>query len=192
MAAFEEKTKTLAGLLLLAMPSIDDPRFDHTVLYLHEHNEQGAMGFVINQQADDIVLNDIVDSLDMPPPELNPNKPVYIGGPVETGRGFILHDPSYKSPSTVTSVNGEVGITATLDVLEMLCSATPIDNALIILGYSGWGAGQLEEELQDNAWLICPFNSDLIFSIASEKKYKAAMAFMGIDPAKLSSDSGSA
>lgn len=183
---------TLAGEFLLAMPNIGDARFDHTVIYLHEHTAQGAMGFVINQVSDDIVLSDIVASLDISIAEIRVDMPVFIGGPVETGRGFVLHDSGYKSPSTVTSADGEIGVTATLDVLEMLSSAHPLDNALTLLGYASWEPGQLEKELQENVWLICQFNRDLIFSIAPEHKYKAAMALMGINPAKLSSYSGSA
>ncbi len=192
MAFSQEEGKTLAGSLLLAMPGMGGPHFDHTVLYLHEHNEQGAMGFVINQPAEDITLSDIVESLKLPQAEMAPNAPVFIGGPVDTGRGFVLHDGAYQGQSTATSANEQIGVTATLDVLEMLCSPSRIANALTILGYSGWSANQLEQELQENAWLVCPFNADLIFSITPERKYEAGMALMGIDLAKLSSDSGSA
>ena len=186
------QTKNLAGQLLLAMPSIDDRRFENAIIYLHEHSAEGAMGFVINQQAEDITLADILESLNLPDATDNRLDPVYIGGPVDTGRGFVLHDCSYKSDMTVFSPHGEIGVTATLDVLEVISSRHPLENAITLLGYSGWGAGQLEQELQENVWLVCPFNFDLIFTITAEKKYQAAMALMGIDPGMLSCDQGSA
>lgn len=192
MNTAHKKTPSLAGKLLLATPTIGDTRFNQTLIYLHEHNAEGAMGFVINQQAEDIVLTDIIESLELPDAERPTNDPVFIGGPVDTGRGFVLHDSTYKSSSTVFNANGQIGVTATLDVLEVLCSRHPIENAIILLGYSGWGAGQLEQELIENAWLICDFNLDLIFAIAPEKKYQAGMRLMGIDPGMLSSDQGSA
>ena len=187
-----KRTQHLAGQLLLAMPSIGDKRFESAIIYLHEHNDEGAMGFVLNQQAEDITLADILESLDLPDASENGQAPVFIGGPVDTGRGFVLHDNSYKSDTTVFCPNGEIGVTATLDVLEVISSHHPLDNAITLLGYSGWGAGQLESELQENVWLVCPFNLDLIFTITAEKKYHAAMAMMGIDPGMLSSDQGSA
>ncbi len=185
-------TQILAGQLLLAMPGIDDTRFDHTLIYLHEHSSEGAMGFVINQRAEEITLADIVESMSLPDLERSPTDPVYIGGPVDTGRGFVLHDNSYKSNNTVFNKTGEIGVTTTQDILEVICSRNPLENAMTILGYSGWVSGQLERELQENVWLVCPFNLELVFTITAEKKYQAAMALMGIDPGQLSSYQGSA
>ncbi|MGC6512767.1 MAG: YqgE/AlgH family protein [Parvibaculales bacterium] len=186
------QTQYFAGQVLLAMPGISDRRFETAIIYLHEHNAEGAMGFVLNQPAEDITLADILESLDMPDASENSAAPVFIGGPVDTGRGFVLHDSSYKSDTTIFSPNGEIGVTATLDVLEVISSRHPLENAITLLGYSGWGPGQLENELQENVWLVCPFNLDLIFTITAEKKYQAAMTLMGIDPGLLSSDQGSA
>lgn len=184
-------TGSLANQLLLAMPSIGDPRLGRSVIYMQEHNEEGAMGFIVNRPAEDIVLQDILESLDMPTNKKH-DMPVFIGGPVDTGRGFVLHDNSYHSPSSIFSADGLIGMTATLDVLEAICNSNKLDNALVILGYAGWDAGQLEDEIQDNAWIACESDMDLIFNLDPSKKYAAAMMRLGIDLGKLSAGSGQA
>ena len=136
-----KETQHLAGQFAFAMPSIGDRRFESAIIYLHEHNDDGAMGFVLNQQAEDISLADILESLNLPDTSDSSNTPVFIGGPVDTGRGFVLHDSTYKSDSTVFSPNGEVGVTATLDVLEVISSRHPLENAMTLLGVFGWGPG---------------------------------------------------
>ena len=156
--------ENLSGQMLLAMPGIGDPRFDRSVVYIFEHGPEGAMGFVVNQPAEDVTLNDILESLDLP---ISDN-----GDRIKT-----YH---------------RIALTATLEIMEVLGKQGAPDRSLLFLAYAGWDAGQLDAELHENAWLACEADLDLIFSIDPEKKYPAAMARMGIDLGKLSSDQGQA
>ena len=184
--------ENLSGQMLLAMPGIGDSRFDRSVVYIFEHGPEGAMGFVVNQPAEDVTLNDILESLDLPISDNGDRMKAYLGGPVETGRGFVLHTSDYTASTTSLGNNHRIALTATLEIMEVLGKHGAPDRSLLFLGYSGWDAGQLDAELHENAWLACEADLDLIFSIDPEKKYPAAMARMGIDLGKLSSDQGQA
>lgn len=189
----------LDGKLLIAMPGIGDPRFERSVIFLCAHSADGAMGIVINKVAQNITFPDLLSRLDLLPAEnrINLDKrlsqmPVQVGGPVETGRGFVLHTTDYYSADTTLPISERVGLTATLDVLRAIAKGEGPRRSLLALGYSGWGPGQLEEEIQRNGWLHCEADEELIFAMANEEKYQAALQKIGIDPRMLSSDAGHA
>jgi putative transcriptional regulator len=189
----------LDGKLLIAMPGIGDPRFDRSVIFLCAHSADGAMGIVINKVAQNITFPDLLSRLDLLPPESRitlderlSQMPVQFGGPVETGRGFVLHTTDYYSADTTLPISERVGLTATLDVLRAIAKGEGPRRSLLALGYSGWGPGQLENEIQRNGWLHCEADEELIFTIANEQKYQAALQKIGIDPRMLSTDAGHA
>ena len=189
----------LDGKLLIAMPGIGDPRFERSVIFLCAHSPEGAMGIVINKVAQNITFPDLLGRLDLLPPESQikldnrlSRMPVQFGGPVETGRGFVLHTTDYYSADTTLPISERVGLTATLDVLRAIAKGEGPRRSLLALGYSGWGPGQLENEIQKNGWLHCEADEELIFNVANEEKYQAALQKIGIDPRMLSSDAGHA
>jgi putative transcriptional regulator len=189
----------LDGKLLIAMPGIGDPRFERSVIFLCAHSSDGAMGIVINKVAPNITFPDLLQRLDLLPAEnrINFDKrisrmPVQFGGPVETGRGFVLHTTDYYSADTTLPISERVGLTATLDVLRAIAKGEGPQRSLLALGYSGWGPGQLEDEIQKNGWLHCEADEELIFVTANEDKYQAALEKLGIDPRMLSSEAGHA
>jgi putative transcriptional regulator len=189
----------LDGKLLIAMPGIGDPRFERSVIFLCAHSAEGAMGIVINKVAQNITFPDLLSKLDVLPTEsrINVDKrlsemPVQFGGPVETGRGFVLHTTDYYSADTTLPISERVGLTATLDVLRAIAKGEGPRRSLLALGYSGWGPGQLENEIQKNGWLHCEADEEIIFAVANEEKYQAALQKIGIDPRMLSSDAGHA
>jgi putative transcriptional regulator len=189
----------LDGKLLIAMPGIGDPRFERSVIFLCAHSAEGAMGIVINKVAQNITFPDLLSKLDVLPTEsrISVDKrlsemPVQFGGPVETGRGFVLHTTDYYSADTTLPISERVGLTATLDVLRAIAKGEGPRRSLLALGYSGWGPGQLENEIQKNGWLHCEADEEIIFAVANEEKYQAALQKIGIDPRMLSSDAGHA
>jgi putative transcriptional regulator len=189
----------LDGKLLIAMPGIGDPRFERSVIFLCAHSADGAMGIVINKVAQNITFPDLLSRLDLLPAENRINlderlsqMPVQFGGPVETGRGFVLHTTDYYSADTTLPISERVGLTATLDVLRAIAKGEGPRRSLLALGYSGWGPGQLENEIQRNGWLHCEADEELIFNVANEEKYQAALQKIGIDPRMLSTDAGHA
>ncbi len=189
----------LDGQLLIAMPSMADKRFARSVVYICAPSADGAMGIVINKVAQNITFPDLLGRLDLLPPESQikldnrlSRMPVQFGGPVETGRGFVLHTTDYYSADTTLPISERVGLTATLDVLRAIAKGEGPQRSLLALGYSGWGPGQLEDEIQKNGWLHCEADEDLIFMTANDEKYQAALHKLGIDPRMLSSDAGHA
>lgn len=189
----------LDGQMLIAMPNIGDPRFERSVIYLCAHSEDGAMGIVVNKIAENISFPDLLERLEVIPAEqqisLPPQTremPVQVGGPVETGRGFVLHTVDYFSDDSTLSIDESVGLTATLDVLRAIVAGEGPRQALLALGYSGWGPGQLEQEIHSNGWLHCDADEDLIFDGNFGDKYAMALAKIGVDPSKLSTDAGHA
>lgn len=188
----------LEGQLLVAMPRMTDRRFRRSVIFMCAHSSQGAMGLIINQHTDHIDFPDLLDRLGLagePAGELPhglANLPIHVGGPVETGRGFVLHSADYFVPDTTLSIRGGVCLTATLDILRAIASGKGPGRALLALGYAGWSPGQLESEIQANGWLHCPADTGLIFDADNESKYARAMAKIGIDPSHLVADAGHA
>jgi putative transcriptional regulator len=188
----------LDGHLIVAMPGMDDPRFERAVIYVCAHSPDGAMGIRINQAAPRLTFPDVLSRLQiMPegdirlPPDVS-KLMVHRGGPVETGRGFVLHSADYVIDNSTLLIDDDVCLTATLEILKAIASGRGPKRALLALGYAGWGPGQLEAELQANGWLPCPARPDLVFSDDLDDIYDVALAEIGVDPAMLSSFGGRA
>ncbi|NNK79689.1 MAG: YqgE/AlgH family protein [Litoreibacter sp.] len=182
----------LTGKLLIAMPGMGDPRFDHSVIFICTHSPEGAMGLIVNKPASDLEFADLLKQLGIEKrPDVRPIA-VNLGGPVENGRGFVLHSSDYGSESSTLAVGGDFGMTATLEILEDISRGDGPSSCFLAMGYSGWGPGQLEAEIQHNGWLICDASPELVFEGAAAGKWQAALATLGIDPLLLSSEGGHA
>jgi len=189
----------LDGQLLVAMPSMGDPRFSRSVIYLCAHSSEGAMGIIINQRAPNISFTELLEQLNIVPTEDRISVPsglsamaVHLGGPVETGRGFVLHSADYFKSESTLPIDESVCLTATIDILRDIAKGSGPNKALLALGYAGWSPGQLEDEIQSNGWLNCPADPELIFDPEVDRKYTKALGSIGIDPIRLVNDSGHA
>ncbi|CUH87746.1 hypothetical protein PH5382_01675 [Phaeobacter sp. CECT 5382] len=183
----------LTGKLLIAMPGIGDPRFEHSVIFLCSHSDEGAMGLIINKIAPEVQLGNLLEQLEIPVTEAGAEKlAIRFGGPVETQRGFVLHSPEYESSVNSLAVPPGYAMTATLDILEDIAQGSGPEKMLVMLGYAGWGPGQLEAEIVANGWLTTECSDDLIFDTADGDKWGAALGAMGIDPLSLSASAGTA
>lgn len=188
----------LDGQLLVAMPVMSDQRFARSVIYMCAHSEDGAMGLIINQRASHISFPDLLERLGIESPEDDNGIPtvgnmsIHVGGPVETGRGFVLHSSDYYADDSTLPIEDGVCLTATIDILKAIAAGNGPNRALLALGYAGWSPGQLESEIQANGWLNCPADPDLIFDPNLEAKYARALAKIGIDPSHLVADAGHA
>ena len=189
----------LDGQMLIAMPMMSDERFARTLVYLCAHSSEGAMGIVVNQPAQNVKFPDLLVQLEVIPAAERIQLPgsagevkVLKGGPVETGRGFVLHSADFFIENSTLPIDEGICLTATLDILKAIARGKGPSNAILALGYAGWAPGQLEQEIQQNGWLNCPADSELIFGIDVEHKYERALAKLGIDPAMLSSEAGHA
>lgn len=187
------------GQALIAMPSLRDGPFSRSVVYMCAHRDDGAMGIVINQRADEIdfirLLKQLeivsaADAIQLPPQVAS--IPVLRGGPVDTGRGFVLHSSDYNAGSATVRINKYVSLTATLDILRAIATGAGPKRAALALGCAGWAAGQLESEILDNAWLVAAIAPDLIFSQDFALKYDSALARIGVSAAMLSGEAGHA
>jgi putative transcriptional regulator len=187
----------LNGQLLLAMPSMTDPRFANAVIYICTHSEEGAMGLVINKPCNNIDFPDLLEQLSIENPEQDCKSttlnhiPLHEGGPVESGRGFILHSADYVQETTLI-VSETIALTATIDILTAIAEDGGPRDYLIALGFSGWGKGQLESEIRKNSWLTIEADEELVFRTELDLKLPRAMAKIGVDISMLSSESGSA
>ena len=182
----------LTNHFLIAMPQLADPNFFRTVTYICGHNDEGAMGIVINRPLLDIDLGEIFNHLDIEAVNAEIGRQnVFIGGPLEPQHGFVLHSPNKNWKSTLF-ISDKVALTTSSDILSDIAHAQGPERSLVALGYAGWGAGQLEQELADNAWLNAPANADIIFDLAVEQRWPAAAALLGIDLNNLSDDIGHA
>ena len=185
------ETTCLTNHFLIAMPALADPNFAHTVTYICEHNEKGTMGIVVNRPLDihlgemmnQMKIGDVAEAMD--------NKQVYLGGPVQQELGFVLHNPTGNWESTI-NVNDGLAVTTSRDILTAMAHGQGPDKALVALGYAGWGSGQLEREIAENAWLSGPADSNIIFHLSAEKRWEAAAALLGIELQNLSGDIGHA
>ena len=185
--------QSLQGQFLLAMPSMGDPRFLRSVVYMVAHDSEGAMGFIINKRAEGLSLGDILK--DMPETVAKTgmvNLPVYVGGPVQNDRGFVLHTSDYEKTQNSLSQELPIALTQSADVLVDAAHGRGPEKMRLFLGYAGWGPGQIEGELQDNAWLVCDANIAEIFTSQSDDLYEKCVAAMGIDLALLSNEGGEA
>jgi putative transcriptional regulator len=187
----------LDGQFLIAMPGMQDGNFARSVVYVCAHSAAGAMGFIINrsQQISFVEVLQHLKLFDQTDPIVLPGEtrhlPILSGGPVENGRGFVLHSDDFSSESSIP-VSDDISLTATLDILRAICCGRGPAKATMLLGYAGWGPGQLELEIAANGWLNCPASEELIFDRAIEGKYERALASMGIAPEMLSSEAGHA
>lgn len=194
-----EATDTLEGQFLIAMPSMADNRFEHSVIYVCSHSEQGAMGLIVNQVARHLSLEELLIQLNIVddgnairlPPQVR-DMDVYKGGPVEVERGFVLHSDDFQLNQSTLSIDNGICLTATLEILRALAEGTGPRQAMLALGYAGWGPGQLEEELQANGWLTAPADPEILFDKDAAHKWQRALGSLGIDPAMLFSDAGHA
>ncbi|MBA4141520.1 MAG: YqgE/AlgH family protein [Nitrosospira sp.] len=174
---------------LIAMPAMADPFFSRTLTYVCEHNEQGALGLVVNRPID-LTLKDLFDQLGISfDDQTVGGLPVMFGGPIQLDRGFVLHQPVGDWQSTMV-VNHEVGLTTSLDILRAIASGESPARLLVALGYSGWAPGQIEHELSQNAWLTVPASPSIIFELPAEERLIAAMRLLGVDFSSLSDEVG--
>jgi putative transcriptional regulator len=184
-------TGYLTGHLLIAMPQMDDPRFSRTVIYLCAHTSEGAMGLVVNKLMDSVTFPDLLDQLSIDTGGEDQEILVHFGGPVETGRGFVLHSADYVHDSTLV-INDEVALTATIDILKAIADGDGPKRSLLALGYAGWGPGQLDDEIQRNGWLCVGADAELLFGPDLDGRWKSAMAKLGVNLHMLSGDAGRA
>lgn len=187
-----QEALSLTGKLLIAMPGMGDPRFAHTVVFLTSHSEEGTMGLVINKPATGVSLSDVLDQLSEEASPAKRQLGVHFGGPVETGRGFVLHSDEYRSAMQTLVIPGGFALTATLDVLEDIAEDRGPAHALLTLGYAGWGPGQLDGEIAQNGWLTADATHELVFDLPDAEKWEAALRSLGIDPLVLSASAGRA
>lgn len=182
----------LDGKLLVAMPGMGDPRFDKTVILICAHSDDGAMGLIVNKPAPDLTFASLLEQLNIPLAGDGRDIHIHYGGPVERGRGFVLHSRDYRGGPATMQIDARFGMTATLDILEALAQGTGPSHALLALGYSGWGPGQLENEILANGWLICDAPEEVVFADDNHSKWGKALKSMGIDPISLSGAAGHA
>jgi putative transcriptional regulator len=182
----------LDGKLLLAMPGMGDPRFEKSVILICAHYPDGAMGLIVNKPSADLSFSGLLSQLSIPRAPEGRDIQVHIGGPVERGRGFVLHSKDYAGGPATMWIDGGYGMTATLDILEALANGGGPQSALLALGYAGWGPGQLETEILANGWLTAEARDDIIFSHDDAAKWTKALKTLGIDPLTLSSSAGRA
>jgi putative transcriptional regulator len=182
---YDQHEGYFGGKLLLAMPKMEDPRFEHAVIFICGHDANGGIGLILNKQLPSVFLPELLTQLEIPTTAATPQAPLYFGGPVEMSRGFILHTLDYLMDSSVI-VNEEFAVTATIDILRALSIGHGPREYLVVLGYTSWNAGQLEGEIQDSVWLLCNSTKEILFKIPPELKWKSAINTMGIEPGMLS------
>ncbi|WP_407276803.1 YqgE/AlgH family protein [Halothiobacillus sp. DCM-1] len=174
------------------MPAVDDPNFSHSVTYICEHNEQGAMGITINRPLADLGLGDVLDHMKIScsNPQIR-QRPIYVGGPVAVERGFVLHSPAGGWDSTLT-ITDEIGLTTSRDILQAMAEGAGPARVIIALGYSGWTAGQLEQEIAENTWLTVDAHPSLIFDVPVADRWRTAAQSLGVDMHLIAGEAGHA
>ncbi len=189
----------LDGQLLIAMPVMGDPRFERSVIYLCAHSSEGAMGIIVNHPAGSIDFPELLVQLDIIKkadqiklPETAETMKVLKGGPVDTGRGFVLHSSDFFIENATLRIDDDISLTATVDILKAIARGKGPRHAILALGYAGWAPGQLENEIQCNGWLHCDADPELIFGADTDEKYARALRKIGIDPGMLSNEAGHA
>ena len=182
----------LTGKFLIAMPGMGDPRFDKALILVCAHSPEGAMGLIVNKPMREPGFRGLLEQLDIAPGDDCAEVAVHFGGPVEGGRGFVLHSADYTSGGGTLRVNEAFGMTATLEVLEDLANGNGPDKALLALGYSGWGPGQIEQEILRNGWLSCDATPGIAFAAESATKWERALKSLGVEALTLSATAGRA
>jgi putative transcriptional regulator len=193
MSSTSDKTESgyLTGQLLIAMPQMTDPRFERSVIYICAHTADGAMGLVVNREIEALTFPDLLTQLNIDAEVVDDKIQILFGGPVETGRGFVLHSSDYVQNTTML-VDKRVGLTATMEVLKDIASGKGPRLNILALGYAGWGPGQLDAEIHANGWLSVPADDGLVFDPDLDKKWERALAKIGVDFSMLSGDAGHA
>ena len=191
MSDISQDGSYVTGQLLIAMPGMRDERFAKSVIYMCAHTEEGAMGLVLNQRLDSLTFAELISQLELGEKHLSKDVPVHFGGPVESGRGFVLHTSDYQQDATLEVLNG-VALTASVEILRAIAQGKGPQKSLLALGYAGWGPGQLDKEIRANGWLQVPSDSEIIFDIEPDTKWDRAIQRLGIDPRMLSDDVGHA
>lgn len=182
----------LAGKILIAMPGMTDPRFARSVVLICAHGEDGAMGLVVNRPAGDLRFAELLDQLGIEAADGARDVPVHFGGPVETGRGFVLHRREGEAGEGQMPIGADLAMTTTRDILEDLAQGRGPSEAVLSLGYAGWGPGQLESEMLDNGWLTAEADDAILFGRDNDGKWREALRSLGVDPLMLSSAAGHA
>lgn len=190
---------TLEGQLLVAMPSMTDKRFARSVIYVCAHSDEGAMGLIVNQPARNVNAPDLLERLGISTRSADDkvaneilSLSIQVGGPVETGRGFVLHSPDYFAKDSTLTIEHDICLTATIDILKAIARGRGPNRAILALGYSGWSPGQLENEILANGWLNCPADPEIVFDDDLDTKYARAMAKLGVSLSHLVNDAGHA
>ena len=186
-----DSTNNLTNHFLIAMPGLQDANFARTVTYVCEHSDQGTMGMVVNRPMN-LALGEMLEQLDIQPCEPTAREmPVYLGGPVQTDRGFVLHDGGLVWDSTMR-ITKNVSVTTSKDILEAIAQGRGPENTLVALGYAGWSGGQLDAEMSANAWLSGPANQEILFHMPPDQRWLAAARLLGVDMNLLSAEAGHA
>lgn len=188
----ETSDNFLEGKLLIAMPGMADPHFEKSVIFMCAHSSEGAMGIMINKPVAGLSFHDLMQKLDLEVSPSTPNFPILYGGPMETGRGFVLHSGDYESSEATLPVAEDVSLTATLDILRAMAEGRGPQHAIFALGYAGWTAGQIEDEILRNGWIHCDSDPELLFDTELDAKWSIALRRLGIDASGLSAHAGHA
>ncbi len=183
----------IQGQILVAMPSMQDPRFRESIIFMCGHDKNGAMGIIVNKLIDDVYLEDIIDQMDLEAQAQDdiPPYPIHYGGPVEIGRGFVLHTTDCLRDSSVT-ITDDIALTASTEIFNQVLEGSGPDHLLIALGYAGWSSGQLETEIMENSWLTLPADASILFDTTPETLWERTLKKFGIDPLCLSLHAGNA
>jgi putative transcriptional regulator len=187
----DKEETSLAGQLLVAMPNMSDPRFARSVIYVCAHDAEGAIGLVVNKPMGSLTFRELLEQLGIEAEDTSQEIRIHFGGPVERGRGFVLHSSDYVSSGSM-QVDDEVALTATIDILRDISGGRGPRRSLLALGYAGWGPGQLDSEIQANGWLNVDADENLVFGENLEEKWEQAIGKLGFDPSSLSGDAGHA
>jgi putative transcriptional regulator len=182
----------LEGKLLIAMPGMPDPRFEKSVIFMCAHSAKGAMGIIVNKPIDGLSFRELMSKFKIDVTADKPDTPILFGGPVNMGRGFVLHTADYGSNEATLPVTGEISLTATTDILEAISQGRGPSRSILALGYAGWGTGQIENEILSNGWIHCDADLRLVFDTNHDSKWQKAIGMLGVDISGLSADAGRA
>lgn len=182
----------LEGKLLIAMPGMPDPRFEKTVIFMCAHSAKGAMGLIINKPIDGLSFRELMSKFNIEVTANQPETPILFGGPVQVGRGFVLHSSDYGSAEATLPITSEISLTATVDILQAISEGRGPAKSILALGYAGWGTGQIENEILANGWIHCDADPDLIFKTDYDMKWQTAIHKLGADISGLSAEAGRA
>ena len=188
----EPSESFLEGKLLIAMPGMPDPRFEKSVIFMCAHSAKGAMGLIINKPIDGLSFRELMTKFNIAVTADGPETPILFGGPVNMGRGFVLHSADYGSRDATLPITSEISLTATTDILEAISKGNGPSKSILALGYAGWGTGQIESEILANGWIHCDPDPALIFNTPYDAKWETAIAKLGAEISGLSADAGRA